>query len=135
MSTEQQSLVTLKVGDVDCGVYDKMTGGDTTVASAKHRAGGMGPEKSYRTLPSYSDIALTRVMERERDWELMRWLQDHAGSLRAQVTKQPLDDDGNAWGIPSTYSGRLGAIKAPQSDSGSASVATYEVDVFVETRS
>jgi hypothetical protein len=135
ISTEQQFLITAKVGDRDLGIWDKMTGGDVTVAAAKHRAGGMGPEKSYRTMPTYADVVITRALERERDWEQLRWLQDHAGTQRMTVNKQPLDDDGNAWGTPMVYAGRLGPVKGGGADSGSNNVATYEVTMFCETRS
>jgi hypothetical protein len=135
LSTEQQFLVTVNVDGRDLGVFDKRTGGDTTVASVKHRPGGMGPEKSYRSLPTYSDLTTSRVYEPERDHELVRWLQNIAGSVRAQVVEQPLDEDGNAWGTPVTWSGRLTNVKPGQVDSGSNSVRMFELDVAVETRS
>lgn len=135
MSTELQYLVTANVAGRDLGVFDKRTGGDTTVASVKHRPGGMGPEKSYRALPTFSDLTCSRVYERERDHELVRWLRNAAGSVRAQVTEQPLDEDGNAWGTPTTWSGRLTNVKPGQADSGSSTVRMFEFDVAIETRS
>lgn len=135
MSTEQQYLITANVDGRDLGVYDTMKGGDVTIKTAMHRPGGMGPEKSYRTLPTYSDITLARVCERDRDWETLRWLQDQAGGVRAQVTKQPLDEAGNAWGTPMTWSGRLAGVKGGNADSNSESPMMYEFDVSVETRS
>ena len=135
ISTEQQYLVTVNVAGRDLGVFDKMTGGDTTVTSAKHRPGGMGAEKSYRTLPTYADIVLSRVTESARDWELIRWLSNQAGAVPVTVVRQPLDAQGNAWGTPYTYRGRLGPVKPGQVDSTSSAVAMWEMDVFVETRS
>jgi hypothetical protein len=135
VSTEQQWLVNVTVDGRDLGIYDSMSGGDVDVDSAKHRPGGMGPEKSYRSLPTYKDVTVSRVLERERDWEILRWLQDKAGGVRAQVSRQPLDEDGNAWGTPMTWAGRLGPVKGGDVDSTSSKPTMYEFDVFVETRS
>lgn len=135
MATSQQFLVTLNVNGVDCGIWDTMKGGDTTVKAALHRPGGMGPEKSYRSLPTYAAVTVTRVMERSRDWELMRTLQDQAGGVPASVTRQPLDESGNAWGTPMTWSGRLGTVKTGDVDSTSSNPIMWEVDLDIETRS
>jgi hypothetical protein len=135
VSTAQQYLVTANVGGRDLGVFDTMKGGETTVKAAMHRPGGMGPEKSYLTLPTYSAITLTRVAERDRDWELVRWLQDQAGKVRVQVTRQPLDEQGNAWGTPQTWAGRLGSVKPGDTDSTSSNPLMWEMTVNVETRS
>lgn len=135
MSTEQQYLVTANIDGRDLGVYDTMKGGDVNIKTAMHRPGGMGPEKSYRTLPTYADITISRVLERDRDWETLRWLMDQAGGVRAQVTKQPLDEQGNAWGTPMTWSGRLADVKGGDADSNSSNPEMYEVNISVETRS
>lgn len=135
MSTAQQYLITANVGGRDLGVYDTMKGGDVQTKSAMHRPGGMGPEKSYRSLPTYSTITVTRVLERERDWELLRWLQDQSGGVRAQITKQPLDEQGNAWGTPMTWSGRLLGVKGGDADSTSSNPLMYDFEVDPETRS
>lgn len=135
MATEQQFLVTANVGGRDLGVFDTMKGGDTTIKSSAHRPGGMGPEKSYRTLPTYDDITLSRVGERERDWEMIRYLEDNAGALTGTVVRQPLDEQGNAWGTPMTWAGRLGSVKHGDVDSTSSSPIMWSFDLVVETRS
>lgn len=135
ISTSQQFLVTLVVAGRDLGVFDTLKGGDSTVKSSMHRPGGMGPEKSYRGLPTYGTITVDRVLERERDWEIVRWLEDQAGGVRAQATRQPLDEQGNAWGTPMTWSGRLGTVKHGDTDSTSSNPLMFQVDIDVETRS
>lgn len=134
MATEQQFLVTLNVDTLgDIGIFDKRTGGDNNVASVKHRPGGMGPERSYSSLPTYSAVTVTRVYERIRDHELIRSLRAIAGSAKATVIEQPLDSDGNAYGVPTTWRGRLGNIKSGNADSTSTTLRMFEVDVEPET--
>jgi len=134
MSAEMQYLLSVNVDGVgDLGVFDKRTGGDTTIATAKHRPGGMGPEKTYVTLPTYSNITITRVYERVRDHELVRAMRNLGGKRYVTVTEQPLDDDGNAWGVPVTWRGRLSNVKPGQVDSASNAVRMFELDVEPET--
>lgn len=135
MSTAQQYLTTVNVDGRDLGVFDTMKGGDVTVKAAMHRPGGMGPEKSYLSLPTYSAVTVTRVEERDRDWELVRWCQNRAGAVTAQVTRQPLDEAGNAWGTPMVWSGRLSTVKAGDTDSSSSNPLMWELDIDIETRS
>jgi hypothetical protein len=134
VATEQQFLVTVNVDTIgDLGVFDKRTGGDNTVASVKHRPGGMGPEKSYSSLPTYSVVSVTRVYERVRDHELVRLLRTLSGSARATVIEQPLDSDGNAYGVPTTWRGRLSNVKSGGADSTSVTLRMFEIDVEPET--
>lgn len=137
MSTEQMYLVTVHIDDPsfgDLGVWDKRTGGDVNIAATKHRPGGMGPEVTYRSLPTYSDLTVQRVIEPDRgDYDLMRALKLAAGRVYATVTEQPLDDDGHPQGDPATWRGRLGNCKPGQVDSNGSAVRLMEIDVHVET--
>ncbi|MCD2193520.1 hypothetical protein LQ327_09005 [Actinomycetospora endophytica] len=137
MSTEQMYLTTVHIDDPafgDLGVWDKRTGGDTQIAATKHRPGGMGPEKTYRSLPTYSDITVTRVIEPDRgDYELFRRLKSAAGRVYGTVTEQPLDDDGHPQGDPSSWYGRLANCKPGQTDSNGTAIRSMEVDFHVET--
>jgi hypothetical protein len=139
MSTAQQSLVTatadLPTGTVNLGIFDKRTGGDVQATAAKHRPGGWVSEKSYASLPTYTDVVINRVYERDRDHEMLRTLDNRAGRSMITVTEQPLDPDGHAWGNPITWRGRLLQIKHGDYDSTSAAVRQFEVHVSIETRS
>lgn len=139
MSTSMQSLVTMSVdfptGTRQLGVFDKRTGGDTAVTAAKHRPGGWTTEKSYATLPTYADVVVSRVYERDRDHELVRSLINGSGRYMCTVVEQPLDPDGNAWGSPITWRGRLGQVKPGDYDSTSSAVRMFEVTISIETRS
>lgn len=131
--SEQQWLATLNVNGVDYGVFDRFAGGDVSAAVNKHRPGGMGPEITYLSLPSYSDVTLTKVYETQRDHDRVATLHTLAGKALASVTLQPLDDNGQPWGTPRTYQGRLVAVKDGGTDSMSNAARMFEVDIAVET--
>jgi len=145
--SEQQWLATLQIsGNIPTGmtlttlntgssiVFDKFSGGDVTAAVNKHRPGGMGPEITYLSLPSYSDVVLTKVYETQVDHAILADLHNMAGRVMVTVTLQPLDDEGNNWtGAARTYSGRLVNVKDGGTDSTSNAARMYEVDIAVET--
>jgi hypothetical protein len=137
LATEQFYLVSVHIDDPqfgDLGIWDKRTGGDTTISTVKHRAGGLGPEKMYRSLPTFSACVVTRVMEEDRgDYELARRLKSAAGRVYGTVTEQPLDDDGHPYGNPMTWYGRLGTVKPGQTDSNGTAVRNLEIDFEIES--
>lgn len=133
VGTEQNYLVTVVVDGQALGVFDTFSGGDPAAQSVKHRPGGMGPEKSYATLPSYTDVTVGRVLEPARDWELIRQLTQKAGRVDASATVQPLDADGNIWGNPKTYNGTFLGIKDGKVDSTSDAIKMLEVDLSCTT--
>lgn len=120
--------VTVIIDGQTIGVFDTFNGGDAIATSTKHRPGGMGEEKDYASLPSYSDITVSRVYERERDHELLRSLTRKAGRVPWSITEQPLDASGNAWGAPTVYSGRFLGVKRGDVDSTSGEPRMCELD-------
>lgn len=133
MATAMQFLIHATVDGQQLGVFDTHQGGDAVAKEVKHRPGGMGPEVAYVSLPSYSTITVTRVMQRTRDWALEKSLIPKAGKVTGSVTIQPLDDDGNTWGDPMTYSGKFLGVKPPKTDSNSETVAMWELDFEIVT--
>jgi len=131
--SEQQWLATLTVDSVDYGTFDKFAGGDVSAAVNKHRPGGMGPEITYLSMPTISDVTLTKVYETQRDHDRLSDLHRAVGNKLATVTLQPLDDTGAAWGNPRTYNGRIIAVKDGGTDSMSNAARMFEVDIAVET--
>lgn len=132
MSVEQQYSVTVVVNGATIGAFDTYTGGDAIAKSNKHRPGGMGEEKSFVALPSYTDMTVSRVLERQRDWELTRQLVPLAGRVLGSVTIQPLDENGAAWGASRVASGRFLGVKGWKADSNSDAVLMYELDFSIE---
>lgn len=131
--SEQQWLATLSINGNDYGVFDKFAGGDVSAPVNKHRPGGMGPEITYLSLPTYSDVTLTKVYETQNDHDRIAILHSLVGNGLASVTLQPLDDGGNPWGNPRVYQGRLVGVKDGGTDSMSNAARMFEVDIAVET--
>ena len=131
--SEQQWLASVQIGSLNLGNFDTFSGGDVTAAAVKHRPGGMGPEITYNSLPSYSDVTVGRVYETQRDHQLIGQLHNLAGRAMATVTLQPLDDNGTPWGEPRIYQGRFLTVKDGKADSNSNAARMYELDIAVET--
>ena len=146
IGSEQQWLATLSLpptvalpSDYALGVipFDKFTGGDVTAPVNKHRPAGMGPEVTYLSLPTYSDVTLTKVYNTDVDHVLIGTLHGLVGNTIVTVNLAPLDDTGavfNSGGATArTYSGRITAIKDGGTDSTSNAVRMWEIDIAVET--
>lgn len=131
--TEQSSLVTVVVDGTNFGVFDTYAGGDALAKSVKHRPGGMGSERSYVTLASYSDMKVSRVLEIDRDWDMAAFLTVFAGRVPGSVTVQPLDGDGNAFGNSHTFSGVFLGVSGIKGDSNSEAVQMVDLDFSIET--
>lgn len=128
---EQASSITVVVDGQVLGIFDSYSGGEPTAKSNKHRPGGMGAEVSYGSLPSWSDISVSRVYQTDRDWELERTLVTKAGRVSFSMTEQPLDPDGNSYGNPKTWSGRFLGVKPGKADSTSEAVRMWEIDAEI----
>lgn len=132
MSTQSQSLVTVVVDGQPLGVWDTRTGGDVDSEISKRRPGGSRRQKSYPGLSTTSDVTVTRGFERERDHELARTLEKRAGLAAASVSEQPLDDEGNAWGKPKTWTGKLKSVNTGDYDSDSSEPRMIQLVIVAE---
>lgn len=130
MSTANQSLVTVVVAGRPLGVFDTLSGGETSTEIAKRRAGG-GIMRTYTNRKrDTSDITITRDYDRERDVELARWLRTQTGAT-ASASDQPLDDDDVAWGKPTVFSGRLSGVNTGDVDSDSGDPRMLSLTITV----
>jgi hypothetical protein len=133
-ATEQQFLPSISIdGYGNLGTYDKWSGGDVTATITKYRPGGMGPEITYPSLSIIGDVTVSRVFVTERDAALVAALQPQAGLVYGTITLQPLDATGNALGNPTTYRGRLAAVKPGNTDSTSSAPRMYDLMFAIET--
>jgi hypothetical protein len=119
-------------------VFDKFTGGDVMSTSVKHRPGGMGNEITYMSLPTFSDVTISKVYETQNDHLVIADLHNLVGRAMCTVTLTPLDDEGNPYtgngNIGArTYYGRLISVKDGGADSMSSAVRMYEIDISVES--
>lgn len=133
-ATELQWLVSVQLDDWGTlGVFDKFSGGDVTATPNKHRPGGMGNEVTYFSLPTYSDVTVSRVYDQGRDQSIIALVHTLAGNTYGTVTVQPLDADAAPWGSPRTYRGRIAAVKDGGTDSTSHNPRMWDLDFAIES--
>lgn len=133
-AAELQYLITVQIeGLGPLGAYDNYSGGDAKASPPKHRPGGMGPEISYLALPVYSDVSVGRVYDQGRDHALVGALRGLVGRVYGTVIEQPLDANGNPWGTPRTFRGRLASVNDGKTDSTSNAVRMYTLDFSIES--
>lgn len=130
--TEQSVLITVVVNGQSLGVWDTASGGDTLAPATQHRSGGQANMQSYRTLPKFSEITVSRIVQQPADWELDRQLKSLAGGAPASVTYQPLDSDQNAYGNSQTAIGLFLGVTQPRADSNSEALQSYELHMSVD---
>lgn len=131
MGTKQQYRLKLYVDGIDCGEWDKKTGGDVSATITKHRPGGMSPQKVYGGPVDVSNIVVTRVKERQDrdDLGLARWLETRVGKGNCTYIEIPLDGDGNVYGTGPTRTGKLERVSGADIDSDSSDLDMYEVEI------
>lgn len=114
------------------GVWDTLSGGEAAATETKYKKGAMQPEKSLGGTVSIGNLTLGRLLEKE-DWEPMRQLMiSRAGKAPATVARQPLDDDGNPFGKPLTYTGKLLTVTPGDTDSNSESAQVWQIVVSTD---
>lgn len=132
-ATELQWLPSLSVdGYGDFGPFDKQSGGEATASITKYRPGGMGDEISYLSLPVYGALTITRVYDQARDDANVALLRTLVGRIYATVTSQGLDNNGNPYGTPRTYYGRISGLNDGNVDSTSNAPRMWDIVIEVE---
>ena len=131
--TEQSELVTVVIGGTTIGVFNTATGGDALAPAAQYRSGGEKNQRSYRTLPKYSELVVSRVLNLAVDWEVIRGLRQQAGGASSSVTLQPLDADQNAYGQSQTATGKFLGVTGIKIDSNSEAIQTFELHFSVDS--
>lgn len=137
MANASNKLVQLIVAGRDCGVWDSHSGGGVTYNNGRHRPGGMKPERMSRGLGTVDDVTVTRAWyPDEGDAALEKWIIAQGGAV-ASIIATDLDENA----VPlrgkeyvRTYTGRVGNVEAPESDSESDDTATWTVTVNVGSR-
>lgn len=132
--SELEFLVTVSVDVIgNIGTFDQLSGADAQATPTKYRPGGMGPEITYPALASYSDLTVTRVYDEGRDHQLIGVLRELVGASTASVSEQPLDQNGNPYGTPRVFTGRLAQVNDGNVDSTSNSPRKWDLMVSVVT--
>lgn len=127
MVAQMQSLITVAVDGVSLGVFDSRTGGESGGEASKYRPGGMAKQKIRASLADVGDVTVSREFETERDNEVLRMLRTRTGRAPMSVNDQPLDENGVAFGKPTTWIGRLNNVNGGDSDANSNDGRTLEL--------
>lgn len=131
MSREDQYNVSVVIAGTNLGTFDTMDGGEIDSEELKYRPGGMAPQISLGGSKSISNVTVGRLYDLARDHSLVAFLDGQVGKGAATVTKQPLDTDGNAFGKPIVYTGKLKQLTLPGHNSESSDAAMIELEISV----
>lgn len=108
------------------GVFDTWAGGEVDSDNSKYPRGGMQPEEPLGGRKTVGDVTVGRLYDAFMQ-EQEPWLDAGVGRAEGILTKQPLDDDGNAFGRPRVYTGKLITMTPPDHDSTSSDPARLEL--------
>jgi hypothetical protein len=131
MRTDQER-VTVRVDDLDLGVFQTFSGGGTAADDTKNRPGGMGPEESLGGPVSRDAFTVGRLYKLERDHALYKKLDALTGSARVVAVRQKLNRDRTPFGDPITYTGTLIKVTPPDHDSNASDRAEFTLEVSAD---
>jgi hypothetical protein len=117
---------------IDLGVWDKKTGGDLDSTDTVYRPGGMAPQISLGGPKTTTNITVSRLYRLNRDHAHVKRLYAAVGKGKMTVAQQPLDIEGNVFGDPVVWHGRLKTVKTPPVDSEASGAALLELEMTVE---
>jgi hypothetical protein len=129
MTTAHDALVTVVVDSQSLGVFDTRSGGESDSDITKKQTGSGPLVLSGR--PNHGDVTVTRVNINARDHELSRALRKRVGRGIMSVSEQPLDEDGNAWGKPTIWSGKLKTVDGGEYDADSEDARDLTLTMIV----
>lgn len=129
MSLEYQYRVTVTIGGEDYGVFDTMTGGEIDSEETKYKPGGMAPQISLGGSVQVSNVTVGRLYDLGRDHVKVPTLRAGIGRADMIVTKQPLDVDGNVFGKPIIYTGKLKQMTLPDHNSEGSDASKIELEM------
>lgn len=129
MSLENQYSVTVRVGAINLGVFDRFSGGEVDSEETKYSPGAMGPQVSLGGKTTVGNVTVSRLYELARDHAVSKDLIAAVGKSEVTVTKQPLDADRNPYGAPHVYTGKLKSVSFPDHNSESSDPGMLELEV------
>jgi hypothetical protein len=117
---------------INYGVWDKMSGGALQAGATSYNPGGMAPPVSLGGRKTVTNVTVSRLYRLGRDHDVLQQLLDSVGKSDMTVIKQPMDIDGNVYGRPIVYKGKLDRVSTPDVDSESSSAGLIELELVVE---
>src|SRR5262245_9657717 len=120
-----QWLITASLDGVALGVFDKWTGGEVSADDQKYRPGGMQPHVSLGGPTTVDNVTGSRLAQPTDD---LHALIARVGKGDLVCSRQALDADGNAFGRPLVYRGKLTRVGPNEIDSESNDAALLELE-------
>src|SRR5215475_3364414 len=121
--------VTAAVDGRDLGVFETFSGGEVDSEETTFKLGAMGPRVSLGGSVNVGNVTIGSLFDLSRWQPIIHWVISRAGKGTLTVKKQPLDVDGNAFGDPLTYTGKLKQVNPPDVDANSSDAAVLELEL------
>jgi hypothetical protein len=129
LSRVDQYDISVSIDNTDLGTFDKMSGGDIDSEEQKYKPGAMAPQISLGGSVTVSNVTVQRLYRLDRDLPLFPFLKGRVGKGQVVIKKQSLDVDGNPFGAPITYQGKLKMVNLPDADSEASTAALVQLEV------
>jgi hypothetical protein len=126
---QDQYAITMTIDGTDLGVWDKLEGGEIDSEETQYKPGSMGSSISLGGSVNVGTLTVSRLYVLNRDHDRIHWLIGRAGKGSAVVNRQPLDADGNAYGRPLVYTGKVKSVAPPEVDSEGSDAALLAVEI------
>jgi len=116
----------------DFGVWDKLDGGAIDSEDTKYYPGGMEDPVSLGGRKTTDNVTLGRLYRLERDHAHLNALIVGASKSKVMIIKHSLDIDGNVFGSPLVYNGKLKRVTPPTHDANASGAAQVEIEVTID---
>jgi hypothetical protein len=129
MALQSKVRVTASLAGRALGEFREFSGGELTASDTKSARGGGQQERSRGGRKTVGNVTITREAT---DLDDRAWAAQHRGHPdKMTVNYQPLDDDDNAFGASTTYTGSLirFALGDANADGDGTRDVVYEVSV------
>jgi hypothetical protein len=127
-SAQRHFLVTVSgVG----GTFQTFTGGRRSSEVTKEYDGGSIDPDVLTGPPDIENVTVGRAYDPPRDDAIIRRLRERVGRFEATINVQPLDRDMVRTGRPTSYTGILIGLTAPEVNSGSGDTARFELEFAI----
>jgi hypothetical protein len=129
MSRQDQRRVSVVIDAVPTGVWDQKSGGLADSEETKFKPGGMAQEIALGGSQTMENLTVARLFDLSRDLGVVKSWAARRGKANVVAVEQFLDPDGNAFGAPITYQGKLKSVQIPEHDSESSDPAMVELEI------
>lgn len=123
--------ITMKLNGNTTGVWDKKSGGAVDSDDGKYYPGDMAEPLAIGGRKTTDNVTLQRFYDLHNDHEMINTLINAAGKGIVTVSQRPKDIEGNPFGKPIIYNGKLKRVLIPETDSESGTVALIEVEITI----